>query len=132
MKLSVYRRYMKAATYWKSLLFFFLLGAFQFFQILRNFWLSAWSVPIIAFLSFPPILLILLKIYPVPRFLSSFSNYAVFHFLGKFCFELRGNFSTVSSSRFYLTRAFCVHVYPRDMLYITCRIFRRDFFNCSV
>lgn len=34
---------MKAATYWKSLLFFFLLGAFQFFQILRNFWLSAWS-----------------------------------------------------------------------------------------
>ncbi|XGW29325.1 hypothetical protein V3C99_008832 [Haemonchus contortus] len=42
-KLSVYRLYMKAGTYWKCFLFFFFLGAFQLFQTLRSFWLSAWS-----------------------------------------------------------------------------------------
>ncbi|KAK6056899.1 ABC transporter, ATP-binding protein, partial [Cooperia oncophora] len=42
-KLSVYRLYMKAGTYWKCFLFFFLLTAFQVFQTLRSFWLSAWS-----------------------------------------------------------------------------------------
>ncbi|KAK5971311.1 Multi drug resistance-associated protein variant [Trichostrongylus colubriformis] len=42
-KLSVYRLYLKAGTYWKCFLFFFLLAAFQVFQTLRSFWLSAWS-----------------------------------------------------------------------------------------
>ncbi|VDO37669.1 unnamed protein product [Haemonchus placei] len=42
-KLSVYRLYMKAGTYWKCFLFFFFLAAFQLFQTLRSFWLSAWS-----------------------------------------------------------------------------------------
>ncbi|KAK6027593.1 ABC transporter, ATP-binding protein, partial [Ostertagia ostertagi] len=42
-KLSVYRLYMKAGTYWKCFSFFFLLAAFQLFQTMRSFWLSAWS-----------------------------------------------------------------------------------------
>ncbi|RCN49285.1 ABC transporter, ATP-binding protein [Ancylostoma caninum] len=42
-KLSVYHLYVKAASYWKSFLFFFFLSGFQVLQILRSFWLSAWS-----------------------------------------------------------------------------------------
>ncbi|KAK6042920.1 ABC transporter transmembrane region, partial [Cooperia oncophora] len=34
---------MKAGTYWKNFLFFFLLAMYQLFQTLRSFWLSAWS-----------------------------------------------------------------------------------------
>ncbi|WKX94652.1 hypothetical protein Q1695_011711 [Nippostrongylus brasiliensis] len=42
-KLSVYRLYTKAATYWKSFLFIAFFIGFQTFQTLRSFWLSAWS-----------------------------------------------------------------------------------------
>ncbi|KHJ93661.1 ABC transporter transmembrane region [Oesophagostomum dentatum] len=42
-KLSVYHLYVRAASYWKSFLFFFFLTGFQVLQIMRSFWLSAWS-----------------------------------------------------------------------------------------
>ncbi|KAJ1363018.1 hypothetical protein KIN20_022767 [Parelaphostrongylus tenuis] len=42
-KLAVYFLYMKAASYWKSLLFILFLCNYQLFQMLRSFWLSAWS-----------------------------------------------------------------------------------------
>uniref|UniRef100_A0A158PA92 ABC-type glutathione-S-conjugate transporter n=1 Tax=Angiostrongylus cantonensis TaxID=6313 RepID=A0A158PA92_ANGCA len=42
-KMSVYFLYMKAASYWKSFLFILFLCGYQLIQILRSFWLSAWS-----------------------------------------------------------------------------------------
>ncbi|EYC37192.1 hypothetical protein Y032_0816g2504 [Ancylostoma ceylanicum] len=42
-KLSVYHLYLKAASYWISFLFFSLYSGFQMFNVLRMFWLSAWT-----------------------------------------------------------------------------------------
>ncbi|EYC38271.1 hypothetical protein Y032_0728g1885 [Ancylostoma ceylanicum] len=42
-KMSVYHLYVKAASYWRSSLFLLFLAGFQVFQVLRSFWLSAWS-----------------------------------------------------------------------------------------
>uniref|UniRef100_A0A1I7XPB9 ABC transmembrane type-1 domain-containing protein n=1 Tax=Heterorhabditis bacteriophora TaxID=37862 RepID=A0A1I7XPB9_HETBA len=42
-KMSVYKLYVKAASYWLSFFFFIFLSAFMVFQIFRSFWLSAWS-----------------------------------------------------------------------------------------
>ncbi|VDM53213.1 unnamed protein product [Angiostrongylus costaricensis] len=42
-KMSVYFLYMRAASYWKSFLFILFLCGYQLIQILRSFWLSAWS-----------------------------------------------------------------------------------------